>query len=67
MGDSSHTVDCGRGGTQTRNHIGPSPNYSVLNRHWFCHAAIQTPSILNDSQRLCTEFSLMHGVACTGI
>ena len=56
-----------RGGRLTRNHIGPSTNSSVLNRHCFCHAAIQTPSILNDSQRLCTEFSLMHGVACTGM
>ena len=35
-----------RGGRQTRNHIGPSPNSSVLNRHRFCHAANQTPSIL---------------------
>ena len=56
-----------RGGRLTRNHIGPSPNYSVLNRHWFCHAAIQTRSILNDSQSFSIESSLIHGVACAGM
>ena len=30
----------------TRNHIEPSPNSTVLNRHWFGHAANQTRSIL---------------------
>ena len=53
---SQLSLSAGRVGRLTRNHIGPSTNSSVLNRHWFCHAAIQTPSILNDSQTVCTEF-----------